>query len=120
MSEFVKLANQLHAIIGNRVTYVQNFMAGYSGIIYFVADLRPAPVPLDLRTMVFTKQQARRYLATFRRRVLPETQALVTDDLHTGEVKAFEQRHPRYQRIVLLWHHHWRHPHPYWVLLSAL
>jgi len=119
MSQFVKLADQLHAIIGNRTTYVENFMAGYTGAIYFVADLKPAPVPLDLRTMVFTEQQNAAYLATFRSSVLPRTQALVTDDLDTAEVRDFEHRYPHYQRIELQWRHHWRRPHPYWVLLSS-
>ncbi|HXB47103.1 MAG TPA: hypothetical protein VNW50_05015 [Streptosporangiaceae bacterium] len=119
MSQFVSLANELHAIIGNRVTYVENFMAGYVGAIYFVADLRPAPVPLDLSTMVFTEQQKAAYVANFRTSVLPETRALVTGNLDTAQVRDFEQRYPHYQRIKLEWHHHAWHPHPYWVLLSS-
>jgi hypothetical protein len=118
MKDFLELASRLHAIIGNRTTYVYNFMAGYTGVIYFVADLRPAPVPLDLRTMVFTEQQKLSYLSTFRSSVLPRTQALVTDDLRVAEVTAFERRYPHYQRIELMWHH-LQGGTPYWVLLSS-
>ena len=118
MTSFMQLADQIHAIVGNRVTYVENFMAGYTGLIYFVADLRPAPVPLDLRTMVFTKQQENAYLATFRQSVLPKTQALVTGNLLTTQVRAFVRRYPHYQLIGLHWVHHYRHPRYYWVLLS--
>jgi hypothetical protein len=119
MGDFATLATELHAIIGNRPTYVQNFLAGYPGVIDLVADLRPAPVPLDLITMVFTQQQAQVYLATFRSSVLPKTGALISDDLQTPEVKAFEQHYPHYQRIELEWRHHWHNPHLYWVLLSS-
>jgi hypothetical protein len=119
MRILVGLANHLHAIIGNRVTYVENFMAGYPGAIYFVADLRPAPTPLDLGTMVFTKQQEASYLATFRTSVLPETQALVTDTPHTVQVRDFERRYPDYQLVELHWVHQRGHPYLYWVLLST-
>ncbi len=119
MSTFIRLANELHAIVGNRVTYVENFMAGYPGAIYFVADLRPAPTALDLATMVFTRQQEASYLATFRTSVLPETQALVTDTLRTVPVRDFEQRYPDYQLIELRWTHRLCRPYLYWVLLST-
>jgi hypothetical protein len=56
MPQFLTLANRIHAIIGDRVTYVADFPGGYPGAIYFVADLRPAPIPMDLYTMVFTTQ----------------------------------------------------------------
>jgi hypothetical protein len=118
MTNFTELATQIHEIVGNRVTYVENFMAGYTGVIDFVADLRPAPVPLDLRTMVFTKQQEISYLNTFRISVLPKTQALITDNLLTSQVRAFVRHYPHYQLIALQWFHHWHHPHVYWVLLS--
>jgi hypothetical protein len=119
MQNFVKLADQIHTIVGNRATYVQNFLAGYPGAIDFVADLSPAPVPLDLTTMVFNQQQLGRYLATFRSSVLPKTQALITDNLLTPEVRAFEQRYPQYQPVALYWRHHYLHPHVYFVLLSS-
>jgi hypothetical protein len=119
MKILVGLANHLHAIIGNRVTYVENFMAGYPGAIYFVADLRPAPTPLDLGTMVFTKQQEASYLAYFRTSVLPETQALVTDTIHSVQARDFERHYPDYQLVQLHWVHQRGHPYLYWVLLST-
>ncbi len=114
MRNFIKLANRIHKIIGNRVTYVQGFAAGYPGIILFVADLRPAPVPLDLRTMVFTDQAKRQYVADYKRSVLPHVQAVVTSDLQASEVREFELRYPNYRTFTL----YWRHSHPYYVLLS--
>ena len=115
MSSFIALANQIHAIIGNRATYVDDFQSGYPGIFYFLADLRPAPFPLDQHTMVFTKQQNNRYLWQFRRNVVPQTQALVTDDIWTGEARAFIQHYKHYQQIEL----RYRGSKPFWVLLSS-
>src|SRR5262249_1654266 len=89
--------------------------AGYPGIIYFVAGLTPAPIPLDQHTMVFTEQQDLRYLSVFRHHVLPETRALVTDNYMTAEVRAFEQRYKHYQRIEL----RYRGSRPIWVLLGS-
>src|SRR5262249_30017678 len=72
MKDFIDLANEMRSLIGDRVTYVEDFPAGYPGIIYFVAGLTPAPIPLDQHTMVFTEQQDLRYLSVFRHHVLPE------------------------------------------------
>jgi hypothetical protein len=114
MSEFIALANELHLYIGNRVTYVQNFPAGYPGIIYFAADIRPAPVPLDLSTMVFTEQQKAVYLATFDRSVLPRVRAILTEDPYAPEVQDFEHRYPQWEPIRLRYR-----ARPYWLLLSS-
>ncbi|HTZ91048.1 MAG TPA: hypothetical protein VMB74_01520 [Streptosporangiaceae bacterium] len=114
MSDFIILADRLHAIIGTRRTYVEDFQAGYPGIIYFVANLKPAPIPLDQHTMVFTEQQDAAYLSDFREHVLPKTKALVTDILGTPEDLAFEQYYPNYRLIEL----HYRRSHALWVLLS--
>jgi hypothetical protein len=112
MSFFIQLANQIHRDVGNRVTYVQSFKAGYPGIIYFVANLRPAPVPLDFHTMVFTEQANAAYLRTFEKSVLPKTHALLTDQLNAAEVLDFERYYPHYQRI------HLKYRGPYWLFLS--
>ncbi len=114
MSDFITLADRLHAIIGTRPTYVEDFQAGYPGIIYFLANLKPAPIPLDEHTMVFTEQQDAAYLAYFRKHVVPKTRALVTDILDTPEVLAFEQHYPNYRQIEL----RYRRSHAVWVLLS--
>jgi hypothetical protein len=114
MRNFIKLANEIHKIIGNRVTYVQGFAAGYPGVILFLADLRPAPVPLDLRTMVFTVQAKRQYVLDYKRSVLPHVQAVVTSDMSASEVREFESRYPNFRTFPL----YWRHSHPYYVLLS--
>ncbi len=101
MGEFITLMNLIHSIIGKRTTYVVSFLPGHSRVIYFVADLRPAPVPLDLHTMIFTANQRLAYLAIFRKSVLPKTQALVTRHLGAAEAVYFHERYPHMKRISL-------------------
>jgi len=113
MSGFIKLMNELHTLVGRRVTYVDSIRDGYPGIVYFAADLRPAPVPLDLLTMVFTKQANAVYMATFRRSVLPKVQAIITNDPLAPEVRAFRLHYRHWEPIRLPF----RGPR-YWLLLS--
>ena len=101
MPSFTAFMNHLHAIIGNRTTYVVSFPAGYPGIVYFVADLTPAPVPIDVHTMVLTKPQYRAYLADFRTSVLPRTAALVTPSLGAAEARYFRDFY-RSARVITL------------------
>jgi hypothetical protein len=114
MPQFVRLMNHLHAIIGDRTTYVVSFHNGYPGLIYFVADLKPAPIPADPYTLVFTQQQMGAYLRTFRASVLPQTGALVTTNLTRPEAVYFRQRYPRARRMTLPYQ-----GAPYYVLLSG-
>jgi hypothetical protein len=113
MPSFLELAGRIHAIVGNRVTYVADFPGGYPGAIYFVADLRPAPVPIDLYTMVFTAQQRVAYDATFRTSVLPHVQALITSNLADPEGRDFLARYPQAAKVILDYG-----GAPYYVLLA--
>ncbi len=113
MGQFLTLMNRVHAIIRNRTTYVVDFPGGYPGLVYFVADLKPAPYPIELHTMVFTIAQRRAYMSTFRRRVLPQTQALVTSSLSVNEARSFLHRYPRAKTITLTYA-----GRPYFVLLA--
>jgi hypothetical protein len=80
---------------------VVGFPAGYPGLVYFVADLTPAPVPLDLHTMVMNVPQYRAYLADLRGSVLPRTGAVVTPSLGAAEARYFRDLHPNARLITL-------------------
>jgi hypothetical protein len=112
MPRFVAFMNQLHAIIGQRTTYVVSFPAGYPGVVYFVADLTPAPVPIDVHTMVLNVPQYRAYLADFRSSVLPRTAALVTPSLGAAEARYFRDFYANTRVITLTYRHE-----PVYVLL---
>ena len=112
MPRFIAFMNQLHAIIGHRTTYVVSFPAGYPGLVYFVADLTPALAPVDVHTMVLNVPQYRAYLADFRSRVLPRTEALVTPSLGAAEARYFRDFYANSRVITLTYRHE-----PVYVLL---
>jgi hypothetical protein len=114
MSQFLSLMNRLHALIGSRPAYVASFPGGYPGIVYFVADLTPAPFTIELHTMVFTTQQRQAYMETFRRTVLPHTQAILTSSLRASEAQSFLRRYPHAKTITLTYA-----GAPYYVLLAG-
>jgi hypothetical protein len=101
MPRLVAFMDHLHAIIGSRTTYVVSFPAGYPGLVYFAADLTPAPVPIDLHTMVMNVPQYRAYLEDFRGSVLPRTGALVTPSLGAAEARYFRDRYASARVITL-------------------
>jgi len=93
MPSLIAFMDHLHAIIGDRTTYVVSFPAAYPGLVYFVADLTPAPVPIDVHTMVVNMPQYAAYLADFQSSVLPKTGALVTPSLDAAEARYFLDRY---------------------------
>lgn len=112
MAGFIALMNHIHAIIGTRTTYVADFPKAYPGLVYFEADLDPAPVLLDKTMTVLTEPQLTAYMAYFRTSVLPRTQALATASLNAPEARYFLERYPSARRITLTYAND-----PYYVLL---
>jgi len=111
--QFVQLMNQIHSLVGDRTTYVASFREGYPGLVYFAADLRPAPIPLEPYTMVLANPQMADYLYDFKARVAPATQALVTYDLGAPEALEFADVHPDHTTVTLDYR-----GTPYYVLLA--
>jgi hypothetical protein len=111
--QFVALMNQIHDLVGDRTTYVASFRDGYPGLVYFTADLRPAPIPLEPNTMVLAKPQLDDYLYDFKQRVAPVTQALLTYDLGAPEALEFVDVHRDHTTTTLDYR-----GTPYYVLLA--
>jgi hypothetical protein len=112
MPEFVRLMEQIHAIIGDRPAYVAGFHGAYPGLVYFGADLNPAPVSSDPYSSIETAPELQAFLADFRTRVLPQTQALLTFSMNVPEARYFLQRYPNARRITLRYG-----GQPYYILL---
>jgi len=112
MPAFIALMNRVHAIIGNRTAYVAGVHGGYPGLVYFVADLNPAPVSSDPYSSIETEPELRAFMADFRTRVVPQTQALFTPSLQAPEARYFLQRYTNARRVTL---HFDRSP--YYILL---
>ena len=102
MPSFIHLMEQIHAIVGHRPAYVANFHGAYSGLVYFTADLTPVPIgTFEYDGSTLTEPQFKAYLADFRARVLPRTQAVLTFDLKTAEARYFLERYPNADQIKL-------------------
>jgi hypothetical protein len=101
MPAFIKLMERIHTIIGNRTAYVANFHGEYPGLVYFGADLNPAPVSSDPYSSIETKPELKAFLADFRTRVLPQTHAVLTFNLKAPEAQWFLQRYPSARQIKL-------------------
>lgn len=112
MPAFVLLMDRIHAIVGDRVTYVVDFPDAYPGLIYFVADLDPAPIPLEKFTMTLTQPQRLAFLADFDEQVLPQTEALLTSSLSADETRSFLRRYNNARQITLSYR-----GEPYYVML---
>ena len=113
MQSFIAKMNRLHTLIGNRASYVVDVPDGYPGLIYFVADLTPAPFQYDKHTTVLNVPQLQAYMAYFRTFMLARTQALVTTSLDAPEARYFLQRYPHARRIDV-----GLEGQPYYVLLA--
>jgi hypothetical protein len=102
MPKFVHLMEQIHAIVGNRLAYVTDFHGAYPGLVYFVADLNPAPIASDnYDGSTLTKSGVSAYMKDFRTRVLPQTKALLTYNLKAPEARYFLKRYPTADQIKL-------------------
>jgi hypothetical protein len=101
MASFIATMNRLHAILGNRTTYIVDVPEGYPGLVYFVADLTPAPVQWDKLMTVLNVPQLDAYMAYFRTYVLARTQALITTSFDRPEAIYFHRRYPHARRIEL-------------------
>jgi len=112
MADFIHLMNRIHAIIGDRTAYVADFHSAYPGLVYFVADLAPAPVSSDKYSSIITEPQLSAYLADFRVSVLPHTQAVLATSLKEPEARFFLERYASARRITLRYA-----GKPYYVLL---
>ena len=112
MPAFIHLMEQIHTIIGNRTAYVANFHGEYPGLVYFGADLNPAPISSDPYSSIETESELRAFLADFRTRVLPQTQAVLTFTVNAPEAQYFLERYPHARRITLRYANQ-----PYYILL---
>ena len=106
--------NHIHAIVGHRTAYVVGVPGGYPGLVYFVADLNPAPIPEDPWTLVMTAQQRAAWMADFRESVLPRTRAVITPALAAPAAEAFLQRYPQAREYDLSFG-----ARPYYVLVAG-
>jgi hypothetical protein len=114
MTALIPLMNRIHAIVGDRTAYVADFPHALPGLVYFLADLTPAPVMADKYMTILNEPQLTAYMAYFQASVLPDTQAVLTADPATPEARYFLQRYAGARRVTLDYD-----GKPYYVLLRS-
>ena len=100
MRDFVAAMDSLHRVVGERVAYVESFSDVTPGPVYFVADLRPAPILLDPYTMMVNVKRQQDFLRAFRKD-LDGLEAVVTVNLKSAEASMFAQAFPRYRKVTI-------------------
>jgi len=101
MREFGGVLNRLQGAVGDRPTYVANFIQPLMpGAAYFLADLKPAPVYFDQETMAMNRRLLGNFLSYFRDHI-SEVGAVVAVYPHLPEVRMFKTAYPDYRKTVL-------------------
>jgi len=111
MRTFLEFASDIHDLVGQRKTYIAYIGKIYTGLLYFMADLTPAPYPLDLETMTINSKlrglvidHMRSHPADYECFIGPsleQTEAQVFLDLHPGAVTLQRKMGPVMLYVIL-------------------
>jgi hypothetical protein len=95
---WLDFAGDVRGIVGDRKTYVAGLPFMTSGALYFLADLTPAPVPLDGDTMILNERAHARVLEDMRAH--PDLyEAFIGGSLANLDARTFLEGHPDAARI---------------------
>jgi len=100
MRQFLEDVSALKASIGDRRTLVSSLLHLYTGALYFMGDLTPAPYLFDRETMMINAALAAESVAYMRTR-MSEFDCVVSSTLEAPEVKAFVEANPDARTEVL-------------------
>ena len=90
MRQFLDFATELHYLVGDRKTYINDVFVAYPGVLYFMAGLNPAPCP----TPLIINDQVRAEVADHIRTHAHEYETFIGPSLNGIEARAFMQGHP--------------------------
>jgi hypothetical protein len=99
MNDLIRFMDRLHRLLGSRPTYVASFRDGYPGLVYFLANLKPAPFYLE-QQMVINLSVERKFLAYFRHHFTGAA-AVVSMEPTSREISVFRTAYPHARRTTL-------------------
>lgn len=99
-AQLVRFLDRLHAAVGGRRVLVDSTTVLTPPAVYFLADLRPAPILQDRGTMVLDSDMRDRWYAYLRAH-LAQTQAIVTTSLDRPAPRSWVAFHPRHRTVAL-------------------
>lgn len=98
MRTLLDFATDVHAIAGGRKTYVAGLDEMLTGPLYFLADLTPAPYPLDRETMMINDVLQAQVVEHIRTHPA-DYECLIGASLEAPEARAFLDVHPGAERL---------------------
>ena len=98
MRQFLADASELGSLIGDRPTVVESAAPYFTGLVYFMADLTPAPYLYDVETMVINDRQQAAAWEHFRRNI-DKIECVIVSSTDAFEAKAFLAANPSAQVI---------------------
>jgi hypothetical protein len=102
VEEFVRFANRLRRLLGNRRTYISTFAPDHQpGLWYFMADLRPFDLPVEPTAMAFDRASVMENLRALADRRRPLDAVVTTDPTSADSGIAIERlgAHPVVKRL---------------------
>jgi hypothetical protein len=103
MRTFLDFANEVHGIVGARKTLITDLGdRAWTGALYFLADLTPAPYPFDRETMAIN-DDLRAAVVVHMRAHPSDYECMIGTSLQGPEAVAFLETHPRavaFQRVL--------------------
>jgi hypothetical protein len=99
MRPFLRELAALHDVVGDRRTYITGLGSVYTGLVYFLGDLVPAPYLFDRETMLINDDLRREHQRHFESRI-DEVDCVIARNLEENEVHAFRRAYPD-ARVVI-------------------
>lgn len=99
MRKFLEDASALHDLVGTRRTFVESAGPYFTGLLYFMADITPAPFLYDIETMMFNDRQQNAAWSYFQTR-LPDIDCVITVSPDTFETRLFRSANPSARTYV--------------------
>lgn len=99
MVVFLRDAASLRELVGERRTYIEGAGPYFTGLVYFMADLMPAPFLFDRETMLVNDALFAEHLAYFQAHI-GEVDCVITKDRESPEARAFASAHPDAQSLT--------------------
>lgn len=93
MRKFLQDATELRRLIGNRPTFVHSAAPYYTGLVYFMSDLTPAPYLYDVETMLINDRLQTHAWSHFQERI-KEVECVIVSSTDAFEARMFLAANP--------------------------
>ena len=93
MRQFLEEMTAIKTLVGDRRTYLAGMGSVYTGLVYFIGDLTPAPYLLERETMTINRLLEKQVLADLHQRIR-DVECVMVRELESEEAKMFLEAYP--------------------------